>query len=94
MTPPSDRLQSPRFEGFATFSACYGPGLLKPAQPTQFELKVVKLEQRVPKDHLLRLIDQHIRFEFIHADYEPLYCQNNGRPALAGWQASTPVTRR
>ena len=37
--------------------------MLKPAQPTQFELEMVTLEQLVPKDHLLRLIDRHIAFE-------------------------------
>ena len=26
------------FEGFVTFSTCYGPGMLKPAQPKQFAL--------------------------------------------------------
>jgi transposase len=56
--------------------------MLKPAQPTQFELEMVTLEQLVPKDHLLRLIDQHIRFEFIRTECEALYCPNNGRPAL------------
>jgi transposase len=56
--------------------------MLKPAQPTQFELEMVTLEQLVPKDHLLRLIDQHIRFDFIRSECESLYCPNNGRPAI------------
>ena len=39
--------------------------MLKPAYPAQTELEMVTLEQLVPKDHLLRLLDQHIRFDFI-----------------------------
>ena len=56
--------------------------MLKPVAPTQTELEMVTLESLVPKDHLLRLIDQHISFDFIRAECESLYCQNNGRPAL------------
>ena len=56
--------------------------MLKPASPTQTELEMVTLESLVPKDHLLRLIDQHISFEFIRTECQSLYCQNNGRPAL------------
>lgn len=43
---------------------------------------MVTLESLVPKDHLLRLIDLHISFDFIRAECESLYCPNNGRPAL------------
>ena len=43
---------------------------------------MVTLESLVPKDHLLRLIDRHISFDFIRAECESLYCPNNGRPAL------------
>lgn len=57
-------------------------GMLKPASPTQTELEMVTLESLVPKDHLLRLINQHLRFDFIRAECESLYCPNNGRPAL------------
>jgi len=56
--------------------------MLKPAAPTQTELEMVTLESLVPKDHLLRLIDQHISFDFIRTECEGLYCPNNGRPAL------------
>lgn len=56
--------------------------MLKPAYPAQTELEMVTLESLVPKDHLLRLIDQHIEFDFIRTDCAPLYCPNNGRPAL------------
>ncbi|MDI3491695.1 IS1182 family transposase [Azoarcus communis] len=56
--------------------------MLKPAYPAQTELEMVTLEQLVPKDHLLRLLDQHIRFDFIREATEHLYCENNGRPAV------------
>lgn len=56
--------------------------MLKPAHPAQTELEMVTLEELVPKDHLLRLIDQHIRFDFIRTETESLYCANNGRPAI------------
>ena len=56
--------------------------MLKPAYPAQTELEMVTLEQLVPKDHLLRLLDQHIRFDFIREATQHLYCENNGRPAI------------
>lgn len=56
--------------------------MLKPAAPAQTELEMVTLEELVPKDHLLRLIDRHIQFDFIRTETESLYCQNNGRPAI------------
>jgi transposase len=56
--------------------------MLKPARPAQSELEMVTLESLVPQDHLLRLIDSHISFDFIRTACEPLYCANNGRPAL------------
>ncbi len=60
----------------------YNGGMLKPAYPGQTELEMVTLEQLVPKDHLLRLLDQHIRFDFIREATQHLYCENNGRPAV------------
>ena len=43
---------------------------------------MVTLESLVPKDHLLRLIDQHLSFDFIRTECQSLYCADNGRPAL------------
>lgn len=56
--------------------------MLKAAYPAQTELEMVTLEQLVPKGHLLRLIDHHIRFDFIRTETESLYCADNGRPAI------------
>ena len=56
--------------------------MLREPAPTQYELEMVTLEELVPQDHLLRLIDQHIRFDFIREKTAHLYCADNGRPAL------------
>lgn len=56
--------------------------MLKNRPQTQSELEFVCIDQLVPSDHLLRKIDKHIDFGFIHDLVKPLYCENNGRPAL------------
>lgn len=56
--------------------------MLREPAPTQYELEMVTLEELVPADHLLRLIDRHIRFDFIREKTVHLYCTDNGRPAL------------
>lgn len=43
---------------------------------------MVTLEELVPKDSLLRLIDRYIRIDFIRERTAHLYCADNGRPAL------------
>ena len=48
----------------------------------QTELEMVTLESLVPPDHLLRRIEAVIDFSFIHELTAPLYCPDNGRPAL------------
>ena len=40
--------------------------MLRTPKPTQSELEMVTLEELVPQDHLLRKIDEHIDFTFIH----------------------------
>ncbi len=57
-------------------------GMLKPTSPIQHEIEMVTLEQLVPSNHLLRLIDRHIDFSFIRTETEHLYSSNNGRPAF------------
>lgn len=46
------------------------------------KLDIVILEQLVPKDHLLRRIDEAVDFSFIYDLCAPLYCADNGRPAI------------
>lgn len=51
-------------------------------QNKQQEVEIVILEKLIPKDHLLRKIDQSVDFSFIHTLCAPLYCKENGRPAI------------
>ena len=60
----------------------FNSDMLKTPTPFQHELEMVTLEQLVPKDHLLRLIDRHISFDFIRERTKSLYCADNGRPAF------------
>lgn len=56
--------------------------MLTPPTPQQHELEMVTLEELVPQDHLVRKIDKHIDFDFIHDAVAHLYCHDNGRPAV------------
>ncbi len=56
--------------------------MLKDRPQTQSSLEFVCIDELVPQDHLLRKVDKHIDFSFIHELVKDLYCQNNGRPAL------------
>ena len=56
--------------------------MLKPATTAQTELEMVTLDQLVPRDRLLRLIDAHRRFDLIRRKTDGLYCTNNGRPVI------------
>lgn len=44
--------------------------------------ELVLLDDLVPKNHLVRKLDKHIKFDFIYKLVEPLYCQDNGRPSV------------
>jgi len=48
----------------------------------QQSVELVILEEMIPEDHLLRKIDRVIDFSFIRKLCEPLYCADNGRPAV------------
>src|SRR6202012_3888744 len=56
--------------------------MLKKTTPQQSELEMVTIASLVPSDHLLRKIDKAIDFSFIRERVAPLYCPDNGRPAL------------
>lgn len=56
--------------------------MLREPGAEQTILEIVTLEELVPADHLLRKIDAVIDFSFIHELTAPLYCPDNGRPAL------------
>lgn len=61
---------------------CLNHGMLKPPAPHQHRLEMVTLEELVPLDHLLRLIDRYIPFDFIREATAHLYSADNGRPAV------------
>ena len=56
--------------------------MIKNEYVKQTELETVTIEQLVPKDHLLRKIEDNYDFSFVRRRMEPLYCKNNGRPAI------------
>lgn len=48
----------------------------------QLDFELVCLEQMVPANHFLRLVEQHIDFTFILDLVRRYYCESNGRPSL------------
>jgi len=56
--------------------------MLKTPKETQFEIEMVTLNELVPQDHLLRKVDKHIDFSFIHDLVKDRYCSDNGRPPI------------
>lgn len=56
--------------------------MLSKVHEKQQGMEVIILEQLVPKNHLLRRIDESIDFSFIRKLCEPLYSATTGRPAI------------
>lgn len=48
----------------------------------QKEYEIVRLDELVPQDHILRKIDAAVDFSFIHDLCKDLYSPNMGRPAI------------
>jgi len=48
----------------------------------QNELEMVSIEQLVPDNHILRKVNRGFDFSFVRERMEPLYCKDNGRPAI------------
>ena len=48
----------------------------------QVEMEFVSIEELVPEDHLLRKIYRQMDFGFVRKRMYPLYCEDNGRPAV------------
>ena len=46
------------------------------------QIEIFSIEEFVPKDHLLRKINEAIDFTHIYEIVEDLYCANNGRPSI------------
>jgi len=49
---------------------------------TQARMEFVAINELVPRDHLVRKVDRAIDFSFIRGKVAPLYCADNGRPAI------------
>jgi transposase len=56
--------------------------MLQKRQEKQQAMELVIIDQLVPQEHLLRKIDRSVDFSFIRKLCEPLYCMDNGRPAI------------
>ncbi len=56
--------------------------MLRSNREKQQAYELVSIEELVPQDHLLRKVDKYIDFSFIDEKVRPLYCADNGRPAI------------
>lgn len=56
--------------------------MIKNEYVKQTEMEVVSIERLVPADHILRKVDECFDFSFVRQRMEPLYCKDNGRPAI------------
>ena len=56
--------------------------MLKQRREKQQQMEMVIMEQMVPEDHFLRKVDRAVDFSFIYDLCAPLYCADNGRPAI------------
>ncbi len=56
--------------------------MLRTPPPQTFPPETHSLDERVSKNHLVRQVDAALDFEFIRELVAPLYCHNNGRPAI------------
>lgn len=48
----------------------------------QSTMEFVCIEDLLPRDHILRKVQKSIDFSFVRDRMEPLYCLDNGRPAI------------
>lgn len=56
--------------------------MVKHAREAEHSMEFVCIDNLVPEDHILRQVEKHIDFSFVRDRMEPLYCLNNGRPAI------------
>jgi transposase len=56
--------------------------MLRKDRSKQDAVELVTYEMLVPQDHLLRKVDEVVDFSFIYELCAPLYCADNGRPAI------------
>lgn len=56
--------------------------MLKENKYQQSEIEMVIIDDLVPENHLLRIIDKFIDFKPVQSKLSPFYCKDNGRPAI------------
>jgi len=56
--------------------------LIRRETAKQSAMEFLSIEELVPGDHLLRKIDRHMDFGFVRERLYPMYCPDNGRPAV------------
>jgi hypothetical protein len=54
--------------------------MFKPKESIQMEFEFVSIDELVPNNHLLRMIDKYIDFSFLLEKVRPFYSDDNGRP--------------
>ncbi|MCM3767204.1 hypothetical protein M3234_20020 [Neobacillus niacini] len=55
--------------------------MFKSKESSQSEFEFVSIDELVPDDHLLRLIDKYVDFSFLLEKVRPFYSDDNGRPS-------------
>lgn len=56
--------------------------MLQKEKEERNQYEIVSIEALVPKEHLLRKIDEAVDFTKIYEFVEGLYCPDNGRPSI------------
>ena len=46
------------------------------------EIQIISIEDLVPENHILRIIDRAVNLDFIYDEVWGLYCADNGRPSV------------
>ncbi len=56
--------------------------MTKIADKKREQMIMISMDFIITQDHMLRLIDKAINWNFIYDLVEDKYCQNNGRPSM------------
>ena len=56
--------------------------MTKNADKKREQMMMFSMDDMVPQNHMLRLIDRAINWNFIYDLVEEKYCPNNGRPSM------------
>ncbi len=56
--------------------------MMQKSNENRYQVKMVSIEDLVPREHLLRQISKAVDFSKIYEFVEELYCDDNGRPSI------------